>query len=147
MHLLAREPEIKIAELAGHDDIVIDRHMVQVVGREALQDARQPRAGAAAAERQRTGTIRGDAFGVEQPIQQPVGAAGRRPAIRRRSAVAASVVAVRQLSCLCRVAQGRIDAAGAGDLLQDQRAGPPAALRSASQARCTWHRSCSLVSK
>ena len=73
MHVLAREPEIIIAEFAGHDDIVIDRHMIQVFGRKTLQDAGEARAGAAAAERQRPGAVGGDAFGMEQPVQQPVG--------------------------------------------------------------------------
>lgn len=38
MDSLAREPEIIIAKFAGHDDIVLDRHVVQVVSWEALQN-------------------------------------------------------------------------------------------------------------
>jgi hypothetical protein len=69
MNILTRKPEIIIAEFAGHDDIVIDCHVIQVLRGEALENACQAGARAAAAERQRPGQIRGDAFGVEQAEQ------------------------------------------------------------------------------
>ncbi len=72
MNVLARKPKIKIAEFAGHDDIVIDCHMVQIVGRKALQNARQTGARATAAEGQGPSTIGRDTFGVEQPVQQAI---------------------------------------------------------------------------
>ncbi len=55
-------------------------------------------------------------------------AARHRPAARASVKVAASAVAVRQLSSCASASSVRIDAARAGDLLQDQCAGPPALL-------------------
>ena len=46
----AGEAEVMVAELAGHDDVAVDRHVVQVVERKPLKDAGQPSTGAAAAE-------------------------------------------------------------------------------------------------
>lgn len=44
MHILAGEPEIIIAELAGHYDVVVNGHVIQVLRWKPLQDARQTRA-------------------------------------------------------------------------------------------------------
>ena len=87
----------------------------------------QPRARAAAAVGQRAGAIDGHAFGVEQAVQQR---------LRRQRVVQQFRVGQRggqyrggAPAFLLRLGvQRRIDAAGAGDLFQDQRAGAPAGL-------------------
>ena len=124
MHIMAWEPEIIIAELACHDDIVIDRHVVQVFFWKAFEDAGEAGAGAAAAERQRPGAVDGDAFGMQQAVEQTV---------VRQVVVEEFVIGEGggegcggvPAFVLRGVVQGRVDAAGAGDFFQDQGAGAP----------------------
>ena len=125
MHVAAGEPEIIIAEFAGHDDVVVNRHVIQVLGGEALQNARQPRARTAASKRQGSGAIHRDAFAVQQAVQQPFGrkiVVEQFPIRQRCGQRGGGVPAF----ILRRLVQRRVDAAGAGNFLQDQRAGAPA---------------------
>jgi hypothetical protein len=71
-HALAREAKIKIAELARHHDIAAHRHVVQIIRREAFQNADQPRTRASATVRQGTGAVDRNSFTVKQPIEQPL---------------------------------------------------------------------------
>ena len=73
VEVFAVELEVLVAELAGHGDGAVDAHVVEVVGGEAFEDAGEAGAGAAAAIGEGAGAVGGDAFGVEEAVEQAFG--------------------------------------------------------------------------
>ena len=68
----ARKSEGEIAELAGHDDGPVDRHVIEVLGGKSLQDLSEPRPRAAATIGERARPVCRDAFRMEKPVEQPL---------------------------------------------------------------------------
>src|ERR1700686_2607850 len=73
---VAREMKVEIAEFASHNDVTLDRHMIEVVGGKALQNVAEPGPRAAAAETYGTRTVDRDPLPVKETVEQAFGGDG-----------------------------------------------------------------------